>query len=155
MCAKSGMLPGVRHDEGLARLHGMLAERVRQRVLPRGRERLGQPALTLEEMPIAVHQRNERHRHAEDDRRQTCQPVECLLGRGIEERRPPQRFEASLVLYDIDELVVQVEALAQTALRSLANAHEVRRRQGRPEEVAGDARGPNTRRIAVAGPPVN
>ncbi len=43
------ILPGVRHDEWLARLHGMLAERVRQRGLPQGRERLGQPALTLEE----------------------------------------------------------------------------------------------------------
>ena len=113
--------PGVRHDEGLARSHGMLAERVRQRGLPQGRERLGQPALTLEELPIAVHQRNERHRHAEHGRRQARQPVERLLGRGIEERRPPQRFEASLVLDDIDELVLQVGALTNSAVPTQPN----------------------------------
>jgi hypothetical protein len=84
---------------------------VRESVLPRRRERLGQSALTLEELPIAVHQRNERHRDVEHGRRRPRQPVECLLGRGVEKRRPSQRVEAGLVMYDVDELVVQVEAL--------------------------------------------
>src|SRR2546427_6022100 len=38
-----------KHDERLPRSHGMLAERVGQRGLPRGSERLGQPALTRSE----------------------------------------------------------------------------------------------------------
>jgi hypothetical protein len=109
---------GLRNDERLARSHGMLAKRVREGVLSRGRERLGQSALTLEEVPITVHQRNESHRHAENGRRGSRQPVERLLGWGIEERRPSQRVESGLVLYDIDELVVQVKALTQTGSRS-------------------------------------
>src|SRR5262245_46222638 len=94
-----------------------------ERILSRGRERLRQSTVTLEEVTIAVHQRNERHRHAESNRRRPRQPVERLLGRGIEERRPSQRFEAGLVLYDIDELVVQVEALTQTGSK-IATAAE-------------------------------
>jgi hypothetical protein len=68
--------------------------------------------MTLEEMPIAGYQRNERHRHAEHRRRQTRQPIEGLLGRGIEQRRPLKRFEASPVLDDPGELVLQKKALS-------------------------------------------
>ena len=87
---------GVRNDEWLARSNDMLAEGVRQRRLPQGRERLGQPALTLEELPIAVHAR-----------RQARQPIEGLLGRGIQERRPPQCLEASLVRDDVGQLALR------------------------------------------------
>ena len=72
---------GVGHEEGLARSHGVLAERARQWGLPQGGVRLGQPALTLEEMPVAVHQRDERNRHVEHGRRQARQPIERLFRR--------------------------------------------------------------------------
>ena len=57
--------PGVRHDQGFARRHGVLAERVRQGGLPCGRETAGHAALTLEELPSAVHQRNGREGRTE------------------------------------------------------------------------------------------
>ena len=58
---------------------------------------------------------------------------------GIEEARPPERFEAGPVLYDIDELVVQVEALTRAGQRSHAAAHEEQTTRQIPEEGAGDA----------------
>ena len=101
---------GVRHDERLARSDRMLAEGVRQRGLPLGRQGLGQPGLTLEELPITVHQRDERHGHVKHGRRQARQPVERLIRRGVEERRPTQGFEASLVLDDVGQLVPEAGA---------------------------------------------
>jgi hypothetical protein len=75
-------------------------------------------------MTIAVHQRNERDRDSEHGPRRARQTVERLLGRGIEKRRAPQRFEARFVLEDLDELVLQMSA--SLATRTLA------RRLGRP-----------------------
>jgi hypothetical protein len=99
---------GVGHEERLPRSDGVFAERVGERRLTLGGERLRQPALALEELTVAVHQRNERHRNVEDGRRQPRQPVEHLLGRGIEERRPAQGIETFLVLKDTKQVVLGV-----------------------------------------------
>ena len=58
MVTKNRMDPGVRDDERLSRLHGMLAERARQRSFARGGERFVQSNLALEELPMIVDERD-------------------------------------------------------------------------------------------------
>jgi hypothetical protein len=51
----------------------------------------------LEEPAVCLDQRDQGHRHAEQAADQSCQSVEHLLGRDVEQTGPPQRVEARRV----------------------------------------------------------
>jgi hypothetical protein len=94
------VLPGIIDDEGPAARHRELAEGMRERRLAPRSPRLGQTDRALEELPIRVDERDQRHRRVAQARRQPGQTIERRFVRGIEQPRRVERLEAGGVVED-------------------------------------------------------
>jgi hypothetical protein len=86
--AHERVLAGVLDDQRLPGGHDVLAEGVRQRRLPPRRPGLREAHARGEELPILVHEGDQRHGHTEDRGREAGQPLEGLFGRAVEQVRP-------------------------------------------------------------------
>src|SRR3954447_9429771 len=96
--AQQVVLARVLDDEAITRGHGVLAERVRQRRLARGRPWLGQADGALEDLPVGVDQRDERDRGVEDLRGEPGVAVEGgIRAAGVEQSGGLERGEPLVV----------------------------------------------------------
>jgi len=118
--AHLGVEPGVREDLRLALDHHVLAERVGQRRLALDAPRLGEADLAGEELPLAVDQRDQRHRHAKHALDQAREPVERLVGLGAD-ADPAQRTQACRI--------------GEDALRQVSHCSSSRRLRRSDEQI--------------------
>ena len=91
--ADHGMRARIPDDQRLAAGDDMLAEGVAERRLPCARPWLPQSGAALEELPVGIDQRHQRHRNAQQAADQAGDAVERGVGRriqkpGFKKRRP-------------------------------------------------------------------
>src|SRR4029453_18832034 len=85
--AERGIAARIGNDQRLVHRDRMLAERIGERRLAFRAPRFGKADGALEELPIAVHQRDESDRRLAQARREPRQPIEWLLWRRVEKGR--------------------------------------------------------------------
>ena len=105
------VLPGVGQDQRAAGGRDVLAHRVGQRGLPGGRPGFGQADLAGEHLPVALHQRHQRHRDAQHVGHQPRETVHVGVRGGgqahLPHYRQPRRREQ-----DVPAVTYRLRALA-------------------------------------------